>query len=56
VSSGKFLSSWLLATSVLVMGLNIPQPVYAAATITVINRDGAGEGFRPYALHPCRWE
>jgi hypothetical protein len=44
VSSGKFLSSWLLATSVLVMGLSIPQAVYAAATITVINRDGAGEG------------
>jgi hypothetical protein len=44
VFSCKSLSSCLLMTFVLAMGLNIPQPVYAAATITVINRDGAGEG------------
>jgi hypothetical protein len=45
VLSCQTLLGWLLAASVLTLGLNIPQVVYAAATFTVINFDGAGEGF-----------
>lgn len=41
----RLFSSWLLAMYGLAMGLTIPQLIYAAATITVISGDGAGEGF-----------
>jgi hypothetical protein len=41
----ELLSSWLLAMYVLAIWLTTPPLMYAAAIITVLSDDGAGEGF-----------
>lgn len=40
-----FISSFLLATVFLLSALNASTPTYAAATVTMVNLDGANEGF-----------